>query len=105
MTDLEFEALYRDTLLRIENAIEESDADIDYESVNDILTLTCPDGSCIIITRQSAAHQLWVAARSGGYHFEYDEGRETWICTSTRDTLEELLNEAAREQGGVDLEL
>lgn len=105
MTELEFEALYRDTLLRIEDAIDESDGDIDYESVNDILTLTCPDGSCILITKQTASRQLWVAARSGGYHFEYDGEREVWVCTSTRDTLEELLNEAVREQAGLDLDL
>ena len=105
MTELEFEALYRDTLLRIEEAVEESGDDLDYESVNDILTLTCTDGSSIIVTRQTATRQLWVAARSGGYHFDWDGEREQWICTTTRDTLEELLNEAAREQGGVELEL
>jgi len=76
MTEQDFSTRYEQTLLiveeAVESAIDDNDADIDFESMNDILTLTCSDGSSIIFTRQSATSQLWLAAKSGGFHFDLE---------------------------------
>jgi CyaY protein len=107
MTDAEFLATYKATLSRIEERVEaaivDDDADIDYESANDMLTLTFRGGSVAIISRQSAIQQLWLAARSGGFHFDYDEAAKAWICTVNGQSLPEMLSAVCLEQGGVRL--
>ena len=107
MTDAEFLSLYKTTLSRIEECVEAAivndDAAIDYESGNDMLTLSFGDGSVAIISRQSAIKQLWLAARSGGFHFDYEAGAGQWICTANGKSLPEMLAEICQQQGGVDL--
>jgi CyaY protein len=107
MTDAEFLATYKATLTaieaRVEAAIVDDDAEIDYESANDMLTLSFKNGSVAIISRQSAIKQLWLAARSGGFHFDFDAARKEWICTVNGQTLPEMLSAICREQGGVSL--
>lgn len=105
MSNPDFSTQYDQTLMAIENlvevAIEESDIDLDYETVNDILTLTCFDGSSIIITRQSATSQLWLAAKSGGFHFDYIDGQ--WRCDSDQESLGSKMTAICQSQGGVSL--
>lgn len=105
MTDAEFLSLYKATLVHIEECVEraivDDDAEIDYESANDMLTLTFKTGSVAIISRQSAIKQLWLAARSGGFHFDYDTAREEWVCTVNGQALGDMLGEICLEQGGV----
>jgi CyaY protein len=78
MNESEFNQLAEDTMIAIEEAVEESGADIDYDNVADILTLEFGNGSRIIINKQTPLSQIWVAARSGGYHFDYDEPSKLW---------------------------
>jgi len=101
MSDADFSTRYENTLIAIEDTLEDSGSDLDYESVNDILTITCTNGSSIIITRQSATHQLWLAAKSGGFHF--DVGDDDWICDSDGETLSAKLSAICQSQGGVDI--
>ena len=105
MTEAEFLALYQQTLRRIEETVEaainDDDAAIDYESGNDMLTLTFSNRSVAIISRQSAIRQLWLAARSGGFHFDYDAGQRTWVCTTTGQPLAQMLQQICRDQGAV----
>lgn len=107
MTDTEFLKAYKATLTqieeRVERAIVDDDAEIDYESGNDMLTLTFKTGSVAIISRQSAIKQLWLAARSGGFHFDYDEGTGEWICTANGQNLPDMLSAICLEQGGLRL--
>ena len=56
----------------LELALDEVEEDIDYETSGGVLTVTFENGSSLIFSRQPPTHQLWLAARSGGYHFEYD---------------------------------
>lgn len=103
MTEAEFERLYRETLDRIEETLDESGEDLDCESGNDILTLTCANGSAIIITRQTPLRQLWMAARGGGFHFNYEVDESAWVCTLNGRRLEAMLSEALEDQAGVSL--
>jgi len=74
VTEAEFLKIYKQTLVDIEEileaAINDDDAELDYESGNDMLTLSFRNGSVAILSRQSAIRQLWLAARSGGFHFD-----------------------------------
>jgi CyaY protein len=62
------------------------------------------NGSQLIISRQEPLRQLWLAARSGGYHFDYDEESGKWRCEKSEELLGEVLARATAEQAGVELD-
>ena len=68
------------TLQRVPLALEDVAVDCDCEIKGDgILEIEFADGSRIIVNRHSAAKEIWVAAKSGGYHFRWNGSR--WIDT------------------------
>ena len=106
MNESEFSQLAEDTLIAIEEAVENSGADIDFDNTGDILTLEFENASQIIINKQTPLRQIWVAARSGGYHFDYDAIKECWVLDSNPER--ELFSELScycEEQMGTVVEL
>ena len=106
MNESQFNQLAEETMIAIEEAIEESGADIDYDNVADILTLEFANGSRIIINKQTPLSQIWVAAKSGGYHFDYDETSELWCLDGDkqRDLISQL-SLYCSQQAGEDIQL
>lgn len=98
MNESEFNALAEATLLSIEQQVEDADTELDFEMSSGILTLTAENGSKIIINRQVATQEIWVAARSGGYHLGRKD--DVWFCQITGETLQQLLTRVVVEQGG-----
>src|SRR5512145_3181236 len=87
MDERQFEALAGAALARIERALEESGIDADAElKEGGVLELEFGDGARIIVNRHGAAREIWVAARSGGFHFRWDG--QAW--RNTRDGSELL---------------
>lgn len=43
-----------------------------------MLTIDCGDGARLVVSRQSATGQLWLAEPKGGWHFDLKDG--LWIC-------------------------
>jgi CyaY protein len=73
MNDSEFGTLAEAALKRIEAGLERSGADLDFAQVSaGVLEIEMADGSKIIVNRHAAAQEMWVAARSGGFHFRWD---------------------------------
>lgn len=73
LSDSQFEALADAELARIEQALEACGVDADLEPrAGGVLEVEFSDGSKIILNRHGAARELWVAARSGGFHFRWD---------------------------------
>ncbi|UTW45159.1 iron donor protein CyaY [bacterium SCSIO 12696] len=104
MNESEFTQIADQLMIDIEEAVDASGVDIDYEGNNGVLTLTMEaNGSVVIVSRQTAVAQIWVAARSGGYHFTYES--KQWICTTTRETLQELMARVCTEQAGENVAL
>ena len=81
MNDTEFHQLVDSQLQTIEEAIDESGADIDYETSGNVMTLEFDDRSQIIINRQEPMHEIWLASKSGGFHFQLKDAE--WICSKT----------------------
>lgn len=98
MTEAEFNERVDNDLELIEEALDDIDTDIDAEIHGSVLTLTCENGSAIIFSRQSASQELWMAARSGGYHFRLQN--DQWCCTKTGTPLKKLFADATLEQAG-----
>ena len=99
MTENEFNSLAEPTLERIESALEQSGADCDYElKPGGVLELEFPNGTRIIVNRHAAAQEIWVAAKSGGYHFRHDGS--VWVDTRDGTELFALLSRCISEQAG-----
>ena len=73
MDETEFAAAAARTLERVECALEESGVDADTElKEGGVLEIEFADGSRMVVNRHGAAREIWVAARSGGFHFRWD---------------------------------
>ena len=111
MEEREFLALADAELARIEAALEalqeSEDADWDFEiKPGGIIELTFADDSRIIINRHSAAQEIWVAAKAGGFHFKPPKPPERhWIDTKSNESLPALLSRVMSAQSGKSLRL
>lgn len=107
MNEQEFDRLATDTISHIENALEkaidQAGADVEYEMVGGILTIEFDNGSKIIVNKQGAAQQIWVAAKSGGFHYSFDNG--AWRNDQTRQELFAEISHLASAQAGTELRL
>jgi CyaY protein len=99
----EFNQMVEATLSAIEDALDACDADLDWDSAGGILTIECENGSQVIINRQAPTQQIWVAAKAGGFHFDYHPSEDCW----KQDDLElfAFLNAALSEQSGENVTL
>jgi len=101
MTESEFHRAVDEVLRRVESAVEANDAlDVDLES--GILTVECPDGTKVIVNRQTPNREIWVAARSGGFHFAARDG--AWRDTRSGEELFASLASIVRAQAGETLD-
>jgi len=103
MTDQEYLEKAEAALARVELSCdrlnETTDADLDNQRVGGMITLTFANRSQIVINLQKPLHEIWLAARRGGFHFRLaDSGH--WVCTKTGVELFRLLQETASEQAG-----
>ena len=97
MNEAQYSVIAEQIFTAIEEAIDDSGAPLDYENSGGILTIDCEDSDTqVIISRQIALLQIWVAAKSGGYHCESLDGE--WRCSTTGETLQGLLSRVCSEQ-------
>ncbi|MDB5816799.1 MAG: cyaY [Rhizobacter sp.] len=72
--------------------------DIDAQRTGGMLEMKFPNGSMIVVNKQPPLHELWLAARSGGYHYKPVDGQ--WRDSRAGKEFFEALSECASEQGG-----
>jgi CyaY protein len=104
LTEARFHDLVDATQQALEDIFDETDLDLDLENSAGVLTVKFENGSQVIISRQEPLRQLWLAARSGGFHFDYDEESSKWMCDTTDELLGEMLTRITQEQAGVELD-
>jgi CyaY protein len=108
MNEVEFMKHADELLQRIEAAIEvaadKAGVDIDVEmQAGGVLQLEFENATQIIINRHTASCEIWVAARSGGFHFRHEAGR--WIGTRDGQELWGVLSHLIAEQSGATVTL
>jgi CyaY protein len=105
----EFLALADAELGRIEAALErqQDTVDFDYElKPGGIIEISFEDDSKVIVNRHAAAREIWVAARSGGFHFRPPEqAGGAWLGTRDGQPLQAVLTRCFSEQTGVAIRL
>lgn len=101
MTESSFNDLIDATFSTLEYALDEVDSDIDYELGGGVLTVEFENGSTMVFSRQPPVRQLWLAARSGGFHFEYDDALGDWRNTRDGQLFRPFVVEQMLSQGQV----
>ena len=97
MTESEFLQHSDGLFAHIEDALDNQDADFDCQTAGNVLTIDAEDGTQVVVNRHTPNRELWIAAKSGGYHFAEQGGQ--WLAT--RDgreffaVLSQVLSEAA----------
>jgi CyaY protein len=105
MTDSEFQDRAETLLSAVESGCDrindQSDADVDNQRVGGMITITFINRSQIIINLQKPLHEVWMAARSGGYHYKFDGSK--WMDTKGNGEFFVNLSRYAGEQAGQSL--
>jgi CyaY protein len=102
MSEHEFQRAAEATLdaieASLEGAIDRGNLDLELERQGNVITLVFEDDSRIIVNSHSAAREIWVAARAGGFHYRRDGAR--WVDGRSGDELWAALSRLVSQQGG-----
>lgn len=102
LSDAQYHALTARILSSIEATVDgwlqQDVVDIDSHRTGGLLELIFPNGSKIVVNTQPPLQELWLAAKSGGFHYRHDHG--TWRDTRDGRDFFEVLSACASEQAG-----
>jgi CyaY protein len=105
MTDSEYldraDALLKTIESNCDRINDESDADVDNQRVGGMVTLTFSNRSQIVINQQKPLHEIWLAARAGGFHYRWLDGQ--WQDTKGQGEFFSVLSSNATVQAGREL--
>ncbi|OIN91365.1 MAG: iron donor protein CyaY [Comamonadaceae bacterium CG1_02_60_18] len=102
MTDTEFmdqaERLLKAVEVACDRINETTDADIDNQRSGGMVTLVFANRSQIVINLQKPLHEVWMAAKCGGFHYKFD-GKQ-WSDSKGQGEFFSSLSRYASEQSG-----
>jgi CyaY protein len=98
MSDTDYLARAEAVLAAVERALDYTDADIEFERSGNVLTLEFENGTKIIVNLQPPMQEIWIAAKSGGYHFRFVDGK--WRDTRNGTEFFTALSDYATQQAG-----
>jgi iron-sulfur cluster assembly protein CyaY len=93
-------ALYR----RLAAASDDADFEADFNSGALAIEFENPPGK-FVISPNAPVHQIWVSAHSKSYKLDWDTVQNTFVLSSTGQTLTELMQEAITKQLGEEISL
>lgn len=97
MNDYEFNQLADTALARIETAADE--CGVDCNRSGNLLEIEFDNYAKIIINRHDTNKEIWVAAKSGGFHYAYQDG--AWQSLRDGSELFARLTELFAAQGEI----
>lgn len=105
--DRQFHQLGSNLLQSIELALEAADDDLDLDldverQGGSVVNIRFKDRSVIVVNTQAPLHEIWVAAKSGGYHYRWagTVAQPLWTDTKTgRELLSDLSAFASAQAG------
>ncbi len=102
LSDLDYQRETSALLARIEAAadrwLQDDVIDIDTHRTGGLLELSFPNGSKIVVNTQPPLHEIWLAARGGGFHYKYDGA--AWRDTKDGSEFFAALTHHATQQAG-----
>ena len=107
MTDLEYLDRADQLLMAVEQCCDrindETDADLDAQRVGGMVTLVFANRSQIVINQQKPLHEIWLAAKAGGFHYRFNEEQKVWLDTKGAGEFFANLSQYASEQSSLKL--
>ena len=97
MTESEFNQRADAALAHIETAIDACGGDVECNRSGNLLEVEFDNGQKVIINRHDVNREIWVAARSGGFHYAWQQG--AWLSRRDGSELYARLVELFAEQG------
>ena len=95
MNETDFVTLSENIFDYIDDYVSDHFDAFDTEKSGNVLTLEHEDGAQIIINRHAANQELWIAAKSGGYHFQYNDG--AWLASRDGSEFYAVLSQVLGE--------
>ncbi len=91
-------ALFAQLEATVDRWLQDDVIDIDSQRTGGLLELTLPDGSKLVVNTQPPLHEVWLAARGGGFHFHHVEG--LWRDTKDDREFFDVLSACTSAQAG-----
>ncbi len=107
MDDAKFDKIARDELTLIEDRLLDVDPDdVEVSSSDGVLKLELRDGVRVVVNSHRAARQIWMAAVTSAWKFDFDPETGRWrMGGETPSELRTTLMPVVRERIGVELPL
>lgn len=86
---------------QIDQWLDQDVVDIDTHRTGGLLELSFPNGSKIVLNTQPPLHEIWLAARDGGFHFRFDGSH--WVDTREGQEFFASLSRHVSAQAGCPL--
>jgi CyaY protein len=110
--DSQFKELALKVFQHIEDSLEEAfdkqnlDVDVDRQG-SSVLNIKFPNQTVIVVNMQTPLHELWVAAKEGGFHYRWSGSvaQPLWLDTKTQEELYADLSRFITQQGGITLKI
>jgi CyaY protein len=100
MTDSEFldcaERVLKAVEANCDRINDSAVADIDNQRSGGMVTLMFANRSQIVINLQKPLHEIWLAAKCGGFHYQFDGSQ--WMDTKGQGEFFKLLSKFASDQ-------
>ena len=90
----------------LEKAFEEQDLDVDVERQgSSVLNIKFPNNTVIVVNLQTPLHELWIAAKEGGFHYRWagTHNEPRWLDTRSGEEFYVALSRFVSTQGGLTL--
>lgn len=97
MNESEFNLLADAALARIEAAVDDCGGEVECNRSGNLLEIEFDDGQKIIINRHDVNQEIWVAAKSGGFHYAWQDG--VWYSRRDGSELYARLHQLFAAQG------
>lgn len=101
MTETEFNKKVEQAFIAVSAAIDNVDSDLDWTLQQGVMEIESAGGYKIILSRHGPNQEIWVAAKSGGFHFQWRDGQ--WRDTRSGEDLAALLTRVVRELAGIEI--
>lgn len=99
MDDNQFRVLSDACLGKVAKWLEDFDPDeVDFTAADGVVTLEFGSGAKFILSRQAQMKQLWLAAGSHAFHYNWDPAKSLWLDDKDGHELFQRLADAIAEQ-------
>ena len=101
MDQKEFKELTNQVYEQVFNAFEGVDPDEAEADMHlDHVVIEFGDGTKFIVNRQPPVQQLWLATKTHGFHFDYNEASKQWVSDKDQKEFFAVLEEHVSKHMG-----